>query len=285
MNFTFVVMMAIVMTCCGACGASLGRSCLTFTMGDVHVNGERISAPQEIFPDSQLQCAADALSVLQIGDAIKFVLRSGTTIQYAPSASGGTVHVTLEKGSVAADIASRAARVNFVVNEISFSAGKGSFDVMRDGDALTISVFEGSAEILKYNAKKELNAGEKFEMMGSHSSVRKLTPQEKRFHALMKKVKAADLSHIEAIAPKSILPIPVAMEMLTLTPENISESLSFALLAQKEGPLSIIITKQGKRIVGHLQARGKLADIATREGKITIAQKDIVSVTAYGAAR
>ncbi len=280
-----ILIIALMVMCGAVCSSSIHHSYITFTSGTVRSDDAPVALPHEIFPGAVITCEPNSLAVLQVGDAIACVLRSGAKVEYNLNPADGSLELKLEKGNCAVRIGKRNLHMNITAGDVTLVAGKGAFDVSLDGTALLVSAFEGSAEIVRSNERKTLRAGEKFELYAGAALVHAMSTQEKRMYALLQRVKLIDLSHADSVAPSSIVPMPVAMEMLSLSPEHLSEKLSMEALARKEGPLSVITTKKGARIIGHLRARGNVVDIATREGMRTIAQKDIQSVSPYSALR
>lgn len=278
-SFVFVVLL-------GSCASPTARSYITFVLGDVHVDNALVSAPQQIVSAVKIHSGPDALAVIQLGDAIKCIVRSAASLTYGVNTSSGVAEIQLKTGSIAAQLSSRNAQLKVYAYGNMVDAGEGAFDIAGDGTALMVNVFEGNIVLSNNNEQKTIHAGERFEWDGNQSYVRKLTPQERRLYTLLKKVNMIDARIQEGgLLAGDVVPSWVAVEILSLTPRNISETLSLEALARKEGPLSMITTRQGKRITGHLRARGKLADITTREGTVTLPQKDIVSVSPYSALR
>ncbi len=284
-NHLSVVIAASMMIFGAVCSSSIHHSYITFTSGTVRADDAPAALPHEVFPGAVITCEPNSLAVLQVGDAIACVLRSGAKVEYNLNPAESSVEVKLEKGNLAVLNKTRTVRVNIAAGDVTLVAGKGAFDIAYDGTALSVSAFEGSAEIVRAQERKNLRAGEKFELYSDAALVSAMSTQEKRMYALLHRVKFIDLSHANSAAPSSIVPMPVVMEMIALSPEHLSEKLGMQALARKEGPLSVITTKKGARIIGHVRARGKLVDVATREGMRTIAQKDILSMSPYSALR
>jgi hypothetical protein len=284
---TIAVMTVLsIVVLCASCAADLSSTAITFVRGTVIVADEPISAPFELSSNETMRCEENALAVMQVSNAVKLVLRSGAVLTYTVSKSEGIINIVLEKGSVAGQIVKRGVAVHVTAGDVFISSKKGAFDITRDGDALALSVFDGAISVSHHNTTKELAAGDRFEKLVDAQTVRKLTPQERRLFALLQKVHFVDASRLTGeVSPSSVVPVPVLIEIVTLTPVKLSEVMGMATLAQKVGQLSVVTTKKGRTITGHLRARGKLVDIATREGIVTIPQKDIASVSPYAAVR
>ncbi len=268
------------------CGSSMDPLFITYSLGNVQLNNAAVSIPQEVFADSAITCAFNSLSVLQAGEAIKFVIRSDSILKYHTSPTDGAFEIALEKGNVFTEITKRFERLRFLCNGFTIVLEKGTYDISCHGTALAVSAFSGKARIVKDDHEKVLKAGEKFELFENATSIRKLTPQERRLSALVQKVNLADRDALRSgVLESKIVPALVAQEMVVLTPKSLSETLGMAALARKMGPLSVVTTKKGKKIIGHVRARGRVIEISTLEGVVTLPQKEIRTAGPYESMR
>ncbi|MCX7678776.1 MAG: hypothetical protein N2316_06120 [Spirochaetes bacterium] len=286
---TFSVMKVIPLVLCGiiasGCGVGFEYSYITYINGNVFVNGDRIEAPFELIAPTTLQSAKNSFAVLQIGNAAQFAILSNTALRYEVDQSEKAIDLSLEKGSVVAAIRTSAARMLLRYSDVSLFTKDGTFEINCDNDAILICAFEGNAELVKGNAHHRLNAGDACEIVGSDVFVRKVTPREKRMGVLMQKIAMIDVARLGTIAPSSIVPAVVVIEMMSSVPHNLREALTMSRLARKEGPLSVITTKDGKQVVGHVRARGNKLEIATGDGMVVVSQINVVSVVPYATAR
>lgn len=287
MMMTSLVMVALCMLLClFSCSSHPGQTYAVFSYGDVKVHGETLKAPYEISADTSISCGDQSLVVVQTGRHVKLLTHSNTSLRYAVRTEEGNIEIALENGTLVAEILRRGARVQVSAGDITLTSSKGSFDITKSGDACAVNVYEGNVTVAGIKDNKELKAGERVEMISNEMFVRTLTTQERRMGVLIKKVPVADDSTFERGSVEAVrVSLPVLMELLAVDSKNLSETLSMAALARKEGPLSVVTTRGGRRITGHLKARGKFVDIATSNGTITLPQKDIRTVSPYNAMR
>ncbi len=262
------------------CGASPSRNVITYVMNNVLVNDTLISAPYELTPGSVIRCAKDGLAILQIGEAGAIVLRSGS-FTYHGLNEDGAIEVGLEKGSLSASGKKRGMHLKILTPEETLTSKRASFDFVKDDNALRVSVFEGHASLSRGRAETALKSGQILELSEASPRVRRLTPQEMRLLSLMKHIRLVDLAKHDAIPSSTVLPAPVAMEIITLNPPALTEELKLATLERKYGPLSTVTASNGKKITGHLKARGKYYELHTVDGVVKLPQSEAASVNSY----
>ncbi|MGL4369234.1 MAG: FecR domain-containing protein [Spirochaetota bacterium] len=263
-----------------SCSHSVKNGVVSAADGTVLSGGAPVSSGFVLYPEVSLAAGAHSYAAVQIEDKGIIVLYPDTEISLFENG------LCLLRGEISLQLDKSEKLCVRTPGAEAYYKGSRSIVSAADGSA-QFKLFSGSCRIVPVTGGKpdddrefELREGCSADVIegraGSHFPLKETDLKDFAFLAAVQP--AADPANAD---PLSVIPFAARDILLRVSGEALSSEFQLKKLAMEKGPLRTVTLRDGRKIVGSMSVQGRMTDIETVNGKVSVPSKQVKNVSIY----